>query len=384
MTTAFAALLIGVAGAALLLALAAYLWVNRTPSTEERFDVHGRVPLFGVDLTAAPVAARTSVAAQGDRAERTGNEEPRPIPRPVRTAEDVMADRPSPVGSPVVVDMSAVESSNGNQSPGNQSPYAPPTASDARMNAPLADMPGGEDVRPSDARHAGLRPADMRFADVPPTNGVTPPPDRFGANPLSGQPSANEPRPNRAGWGTSPGWPVTPDSGLASTPRYVPPVRPMGAPNLRPPAPAPPSAAGNGNSVFADGVPGSMIEGHQLRYSTPAEGTLQFLPGRLEISTGLDTGREIRFVRVPGPNGTEVTFGRNVGPLYRHIQLRDQTVSREHARLVFAEGHWVLTNLSKTNPVAYNGRILRLEEKQQLNDGDRLEMGEVVFNFRSR
>jgi pSer/pThr/pTyr-binding forkhead associated (FHA) protein len=136
--------------------------------------------------------------------------------------------------------------------------------------------------------------------------------------------------------------------------------------------------------VYGDGVPGSMVEGHRFRFSTPVEGTLQFLPGRLEISSGLDTGREIRFVRVPGPNGTEVTFGRNEGPLYRHIQLRDQTVSREHARMTFLDGRWQLINLSRTNPVAHNGRVLGWEEQRPLEDGDRLEMGEVVFSFRSR
>ena len=157
-------------------------------------------------------------------------------------------------------------------------------------------------------------------------------------------------------------------------------------PNFRPTAGSGPAANsnGNGSGQFTDAGHGSIIEGHQFRFSTPVEGTLQFLPGRLEISSGLDTGREIRFVRAPGPNGTEVTFGRNEGPLYRHIQLRDQTVSREHARLTFGDGGWTLTNLSRTNPVAHNGRILRPEEQQPLSDGDRLEMGEVIFNFRSR
>jgi hypothetical protein len=127
-----------------------------------------------------------------------------------------------------------------------------------------------------------------------------------------------------------------------------------------------------------------MVEGHALRFSVPVEGTLQFLPGRLEISSGLDTGREIRFVRVPGPDGVEVTFGRTEGPLYRHVQLRDQTVSRSHAKMRFTDGRWRLTNLSTTNPVAHNGQILSMGDEPVLNDGDRIEMGEVVFTFRSR
>ena len=121
-----------------------------------------------------------------------------------------------------------------------------------------------------------------------------------------------------------------------------------------------------------------------MRFSVPAEGTLQFLPGRLEISGGADAGREIRFVRVPGPDGTVVTFGRSEGPAYRHIELREATVSRRHARLRLEGARWHLTNLSATNPVVHNGRLLDDREEQPLTDGDRIEMGEVVFGFRSR
>lgn len=136
--------------------------------------------------------------------------------------------------------------------------------------------------------------------------------------------------------------------------------------------------------IMADGVPGRMIEGQALRFSVPQEGTLQFLPGRLEIASGKDAGRDIRFVNVPGPNGTEVTFGRSEGPAYRHVQLREGTVSRSHARMRLLEGTWHLCNLSATNPVVYNGRLLEAREEQPLADGDRIEMGEVVFGFRSR
>ncbi len=149
---------------------------------------------------------------------------------------------------------------------------------------------------------------------------------------------------------------------------------------VKPPEPQAPADA----PVVGHGVPGTMVEGHLLRFSVPAEGTLQFLPGRLEIAAGMDSGREIRFVQVPGPNGTEVTFGRSEGELYRHVQLRDQTVSRSHARMRLDDGQWYLLNLSNTNPVVHNGRVLSDGEEQPLADGDRIEMGEVLFTFRSR
>lgn len=176
-------------------------------------------------------------------------------------------------------------------------------------------------------------------------------------------------------------------SGVASrpslaTPGPTPSPTPSPVPSPVPSPPAPPLAAPR--AITAHGVPGTEIEGHLLRFSVPQEGTLQFLPGRLEITSGADAGREVRFVRVPGPEGTTVTFGRSEGPAYRHIQLREATVSRQHARLRLEQAQWHLTNLSATNPVVYNGRQLRDGEEQPLSDGDRIEMGEVVFGFRSR
>jgi hypothetical protein len=151
-----------------------------------------------------------------------------------------------------------------------------------------------------------------------------------------------------------------------------------------PPPPAVTPVVPSGSAVTSHGVPGTMVEGHLVRFSVPQEGTLQFLPGRLEIGAGLDSGREIRFVHVPGPNGMEVTFGRSEGELYRHIQLRDQTVSRSHARMRLVDGHWYLLNLSQTNPIVHNGDIVSNGNEHLLTDGDRIEMGEVLFTFRSR
>jgi predicted component of type VI protein secretion system len=45
---------------------------------------------------------------------------------------------------------------------------------------------------------------------------------------------------------------------------------------------------------------------------------------------------------------------------------------------------WLLTNLSTTNPVVHNERMLGEGEVQPLSDGDRIEMGEVVFRYRAR
>ena len=150
---------------------------------------------------------------------------------------------------------------------------------------------------------------------------------------------------------------------------------------------------------------GDAVEGSSIRYWRPADGTLQFLPGRLEIAAGRDVGQEIRFVRTAGPDGARVTFGRAEGAPYRHVQLREPTVSRAHAEMTFHQSapasngsgprgttgtpaHWRLENLSSTNPVTVNGRALDSRggagASVILADGDRIEMGEVAFIFHSR
>ena len=147
-----------------------------------------------------------------------------------------------------------------------------------------------------------------------------------------------------------------------------------------------------------DAVAGAAVDGASVRYWRPADGTLQFLPGRLEVIAGRDAGQEIRFVRTPGPDGTRVTFGRAEGAPYRHVQLREPTVSRTHARMTLevdaasdgapAKARWRLENFSATNPVVVNGRPLAADDGADcsvvLDEGARIEMGEVVFRFHEK
>jgi len=153
-------------------------------------------------------------------------------------------------------------------------------------------------------------------------------------------------------------------------------------------------------ALAVDDEMGEAVDGASIRFWRPADGTLQFLPGRLEIAAGRDAGQEIRFVRTGGPDGTCITFGRAEGPPYRHVQLREPTVSRSHARMVLEQpginsrdggsnhGRWRLENLSSTNPVVINGRSLDANggamASVMLSEGDRIEMGEVAFVFRER
>jgi hypothetical protein len=148
---------------------------------------------------------------------------------------------------------------------------------------------------------------------------------------------------------------------------------PDAMPSLPPAPPVAPSLA-----------PGdSLVDGKTVRFYKPSDGTLQILPGRLEIVDGADQGQSIRFVQTG--SSADVTFGRSDGPPYRHIQLRAPTVSRQHARMCFEQSTWSILNLSRTNPVVVNGEELDLRgDARRLQDGDRIEMGEVTFLFRER
>jgi hypothetical protein len=161
-----------------------------------------------------------------------------------------------------------------------------------------------------------------------------------------------------------------------------PPVAPFTLPpKLREARPVP--TATNGTARRPPGAVESMSD--RVVHTVPTnDGTLQFLPGRLEVVDGDRTGRDIRFVRTWGEI-PEVTFGRVTGPPYRHIQLKSQTVSRQHARLQYVDGRWQLTNLSQTNPVVVNGQTLDTAHGQRvLCDGDQIEMGEVIFRYHER
>jgi predicted component of type VI protein secretion system len=56
-----------------------------------------------------------------------------------------------------------------------------------------------------------------------------------------------------------------------------------------------------------------------------------------------------------------------------------------HAKLFLDGKSWSLINLSATNPVVVNGLALAGEGSSViLREGDRIEMGEIVFRFRAK
>lgn len=116
-------------------------------------------------------------------------------------------------------------------------------------------------------------------------------------------------------------------------------------------------------------------------FNRPVDEAVQILPGRLRILSGESTGDDLRlFNRLGEP--PRIVVGRETGPPHQHITLHSPTVSRRHARMDFIDGHWTITNLSATNPVLVNDRVLGQNgATRKLADGDRIELGEVALRF---
>ncbi len=151
---------------------------------------------------------------------------------------------------------------------------------------------------------------------------------------------------------------------------------------FRPAAPPPPRAV----PTPQPGVVASPKRNASPSYIAPLSGpgvdaTLQLLPGRLEPLSGAD--QEIRFIRSGAVN--RFTFGRSTGPAHTHIQLLAATASRMHAYMINEKGRWRIGNMSETNQVLINGVPLESADADRwLEDGDRIELGEVGFIFRER
>lgn len=292
-----------------------------------------RLPLFGTDRLAIRSASGLALAEPGGH--DVGG-------------HDVAVRPARPTSTRPVAEPSADRGPNGRVGPTNGRPassFAPPV--------PL--VPPAPSPSPA--------PAPAPVATTPPTPLAAPRAPR----------DARESRPVH----TPPSWdavPVTPRVAALATAE-----QPRVTRSRAPSSPAIESVVVGERSV----VDAALIEGETLRFTVPTDATAEFLPGRLEVVAGPDAGREIRFMRTPGESNVEITFGRSEGPAHRHVQILARTVSRQHAVMSLIDEHWQLTNVSATNPLVVNGRVLATNEVAPLLlEGDRIEMGEVVFVFR--
>lgn len=114
------------------------------------------------------------------------------------------------------------------------------------------------------------------------------------------------------------------------------------------------------------------------------DATLKLLPGWLEVARGDTSRKEIRFTKSPMNTATEFTFGRKTGDNKNHIRLNFPTVSSMQAKMVMNNGKFSLINYSRTNPTVVNGNALAEGDIILLEEGMKIEMGEMAFIFHEK
>lgn len=120
----------------------------------------------------------------------------------------------------------------------------------------------------------------------------------------------------------------------------------------------------------------------KVSYSAPK--TLKFIPGKLEIISGLDKGKEFKMQGLPGPNGSIITIGRDKAAgdsEFSHIQLMEKTVSRRQAELSYRDHKLFIKNLSETNYTQLNGSELQVGESREVLPNAVIKAGEVEFRY---
>lgn len=92
----------------------------------------------------------------------------------------------------------------------------------------------------------------------------------------------------------------------------------------------------------------------------------------LRVHTPDGVERDVRLA------GSETLIGRAPGC---HLQISDESASREHAVVLSEAGRYSLEDLQSTNGVRVNGKRVR---SAQLSPGDEIEIGQtrIVFSFR--
>ena len=78
------------------------------------------------------------------------------------------------------------------------------------------------------------------------------------------------------------------------------------------------------------------------------------------------------------PSG--VTLGRS--PSNSEFIIDNESVSREHVRLFYADGYLYAEDLNALNGTRINGRLLNPYEQVVLQNNDQLQIGPVVFQVR--
>jgi|GEM_PF-4652040 len=131
--------------------------------------------------------------------------------------------------------------------------------------------------------------------------------------------------------------------------------------------------------VEFDGERTMKVENDKVAFHVPeTEMTMGVVPGKLTVVQGDELG-EIRLYRTGGDPSW--TFGREPGKPLRHFQIKDPTVSRQHATLRYLEKQFKLINHSHTNPVIVNGEAVPVDGSVELKDQSMIMLGDVTLKF---
>ena len=121
-----------------------------------------------------------------------------------------------------------------------------------------------------------------------------------------------------------------------------------------------------------------------VKITTTSPKTLKFIPGKLTVVTGEDTGKSFRIAGYPTSDGNIVSIGRegiNGDRSYSHIQLMQKTISRKQAEIIQRDGSLYIKNLSDTNRTQLNGIEFKVGEQTELKPGAVIKIGELELKY---
>lgn len=121
-----------------------------------------------------------------------------------------------------------------------------------------------------------------------------------------------------------------------------------------------------------------------IKITASSPKTLKFIPGKLTIVSGEDTGKSFKIAGYPTSEGSIVSIGREEvkgDRAYSHIQLMQKTISRKQAEIVQKEGKLYVKNMSDTNYTQLDGVELKVGEKAELKTGAVLRLGELEVKY---
>lgn len=117
----------------------------------------------------------------------------------------------------------------------------------------------------------------------------------------------------------------------------------------------------------------------------PSSKTMKFIPGELEVTAGQDKGKKLKIAGYPTDDGSVITIGREkvTGPRdYAHIELKERTISRKQAEIIYRDGKLFIKNLSETNFTRINGEEIPVNSSKELVSGAVLTFGEVEITYK--